>query len=232
MFGNPGQDLIYSNTFDGRYRDAIKSRPGVNDVLDYPSVKERLDTVIEATTAERDIAAAAAAADTAAGATAAGGAGIGAGANAGAGAPGTGPSGQGPAAAPEATTGFASLGGTDKAYWEKCINKHIHTYIKFVPDQRTHAPLVSALQECPAMSLQGDMAGLVVYHFDVKKFGEPLTRPDLRITPLQDKSYHRFVRAVLQARNDAGPEEPTPLGPGEVAVVIDGGRKGDTPLPN
>ena len=233
MIGGSGQDLIYSNTFDGRYRDAIKSKLGVHDVLEYPSVKERLDAVIEATKAERDAATAAAAADATAAGAAAGGAGSGAGATAGAEAPGVvDPSAQAPDASAGATTGFASLGDSDKAYWEKYITKYILTYIKLVPDQKTQALLVSALQECPSMSLQGDMTGLVVYHFDVKKFGEPQTRPDLRISPLQDKAYHRLVRAALQARH-SGPDDSTAtLGPGTVAVVIDGGRKGDTPLPS
>lgn len=229
-----GQDLIYSNTFDGRYRDAMKSRLDVADFLDYPSVKDRIDAVVDATKAERDNVAAATAASaadpTTDGASAAGG--DGAGATAGAGDRGATPSAeQTPSAAePEVTTGFASLSESDQLYWNKYINKHINTYVKLVPDQKTQALLVSALKECPSISLQGDMAGLVVYHFDVKKFGEPLTRPDLRVTPLQDKNYHRLVRAVLQARHTGPDDVVAPLGPGAVAVVIDGGRKGDAPL--
>ena len=73
--------------------------------------------------------------------------------------------------------------------------------------------------------LRGDPTGLVIYHFDVKKFGEPAVQPDKRSTPLRDAYYHRLVRAVLESRK-ANADAPAALGPGEVAVLLDGGRPG------
>ena len=66
--------------------------------------------------------------------------------------------------------------------------------------------------------------GLVLYHYDVKQSGEPLTRPELRVAPLRD-TYHRLVRSVLSARAPAGQE--SFLRAGEVALLMDGGRKGN-----
>ena len=72
--------------------------------------------------------------------------------------------------------------------------------------------------------LRGDPTGLVIYHFDVMKFGETAVQPDKRPTPLRDAYYHRLVRAVLESRKAA--DSPAALGPGEVAVLLDGGRPG------
>ena len=62
--------------------------------------------------------------------------------------------------------------------------------------------------------------------FRGEKIGESVTRPELRIAPLRDALYHRLVAAVLKARAD-GPDTPASLRAGEVAVIIDGGRRGN-----
>ena len=73
--------------------------------------------------------------------------------------------------------------------------------------------------------LRGDPTGLFVFHFDVKKFGEASSRPDVRCPPLKDGPYHRLVRCLLQARTRG--DMPAALGPGEVAVLLDGGKSGN-----
>ena len=71
--------------------------------------------------------------------------------------------------------------------------------------------------------------GLFLYHFDSKKAGESLTRPDIRVSPIRD-SYTRLVKTVLEARNphaddtEAGAGE---LQPGEMALILDGGKHGN-----
>eukprot|EP00973_Karenia_brevis_P082178 11392510-Karenia_brevis.AAC.1 len=69
-----------------------------------------------------------------------------------------------------------------------------------------------------------------MYHFDVKKFGVPQTRPELRITPLRDAPYHRLVRTVIEARDASKSAESAvaaSLQAGEVALLMDGGRPGN-----
>eukprot|EP00975_Prorocentrum_lima_P005655 1223940-Prorocentrum_lima.AAC.1 len=52
-------------------------------------------------------------------------------------------------------------------------------------------------------NLQSHPTGTVLLVYDVKKAGEPLTRPDQRHTPLREKDYNRLVRAVLEGRSKA-----------------------------
>ena len=59
----------------------------------------------------------------------------------------------------------------------------------------------------------------------MKAHGEPLARPELRVSPLRDVAYNRLVKSVLNARAPAGGQPH--LRPGEVAVVLDGGRRGN-----
>ena len=61
----------------------------------------------------------------------------------------------------------------------------------------------------------------------MKKSGEPGTRPDLRVTPLREASYSRLVRALLDARRTGDPSAPGTLNPGDIALVMDGGRPGN-----
>ena len=110
--------------------------------------------------------------------------------------------------------------------WDKVIEKQIRTYIQLIPDQKTQSGLECKIKKCPLASIRGDPTGLVLYHFDVKQCGEPCTRPELRIAPLRDAHYHRLVRAALNART--APGQAASLKAGEVAIVLDGGRKGNT----
>ena len=73
------------------------------------------------------------------------------------------------------------------------------------------------------------ITGLFLYHFDPKKAGESLTRPDIRVTPIRD-SYGRLVRTVLEARNPQADETEVGAGelqPGEMALILDGGKHGN-----
>ena len=126
-------------------------------------------------------------------------------------------------ATPEAK--FDALPTLEKESWMKHIKKTISAHVQFISDQKTANLLETALKECPTAMLRGDPTGLVIYHFDVKKCGEPATQPDKRSPPLRDAYYHRLVRAVLESRK-ANAEATAALGPGEVAVLLDGGRPG------
>ncbi len=46
------EQLIYNNTFDGRYRDGIKTKVNVADILDYASIKEKFEEIDAAIRAE------------------------------------------------------------------------------------------------------------------------------------------------------------------------------------
>ena len=200
--------VLYSDTFDGRYRDAVKSKHECPDFMDYPSVKKRLQEVEEAL--RREQGPETAAAETTASEKSAAQA-----------------SGQSTAAPAEPKLGTSmeeKMSKHEAEEWRQHMLKNLRAQIRFVSDKKSAAELEQAIKDCPFAKLQGDPTGLVLLHFDVKKFGEPATRPDLRITPLRDGPYTRLVRAVLTARQLEGC--PATLQTGDVAVILDGGKKG------
>ena len=212
-------ELVYNVIFDGRYRDAIKSKLTVTDFLDYPSIKSRFDDILKVLREESVPLTAAAATDAAV-------VGVTSSTNGG---------GQSASATTTTTTataaentGFDSMSPEDKDKWEKYMLKIIRTHVRFISDdKKSAAALEESIRACPLGTLKGDPTGLVLYHFDVKKYGESNTRPEIRIAPLRDALYHRLVTTVLKARAD-GPDAPAALRAGEVAVVVDGGRRGNT----
>ena len=110
-------------------------------------------------------------------------------------------------------------------HWEKVIKKQIHTYVDIIVEKKSAAELENAIRDSTLATIKGDPTGLVLFYFDVKQSGEPLTRPELRIAPLRDANYHRMVRTVLSARAPAGAAPG--LRSGEVAILLDGGRRGN-----
>ncbi|CAK0810639.1 unnamed protein product [Prorocentrum cordatum] len=166
------EECIYTCSYDGRYRDAVKSKAKVADILEY-------ETPTTGTTTET----------------------------------------------PE-SEGFHSMEQKDQEYWEKIIKKHVHTHVDIIVEKQTAAELENAIRGSTLAGIRGDPIGLVLFHFDVKQSGEPLIRPELRVAPLRDANYHRLARTVLNARAPAGG---TPcLRSGEVAILLDGGRSGNS----
>ena len=204
--------LIYTTEWDPRFRDAIKTKMRVVDFMEYESVKKEFDEILTQVQEEKAALAkalgvpAASAQSTPA-------------------APGESGDNTGAEHAGGDSTGFASLAESAQAYWNRYIEKQIKTYIALIPDCKSQADLENAIRNCPLGSIRGDPTGLVVYHYDVKQHGEPDHRPEVRIAPLRDSAYHRLVRAVLQARAPAGATGH--LQSGEVAILLDGGRKGN-----
>ena len=200
------EELIYTTTYDGRYRDAIKCKGKIADILDYESVKREIDEV-STTLAEERSAAAAARGETP---STANGTHV--------------PAPSATAETPE-TKGFHTMEEQDQDHWEKVIKKQIHTYVDIIVEKKSAAELENAIRDSTLATIKGDPTGLVLFYFDVKQSGEPLTRPELRIAPLRDANYHRMVRTVLSARAPAGAAPG--LRSGEVAILLDGGRRGN-----
>ena len=211
------EDCVYTNVFDGRYKDAKKSGLEVVDFLNYASLQDRLAEITAAIAAERP--------------TPPGDA---AGSN-----PGNvaSPGGNGAVAtdvvggngAAEYQTGFNSLSTVEQDTFDKIMMKLINSSIKLIPDDGSTQKLIQNIRACPLAMSSGESTGLVTFHFDIKKFGEPQTRPDVRITPIRD-NYTRLVKAVLEARNVNATEDNTEeslLQPGELALILDGGKTGN-----
>ncbi|CAE7679450.1 unnamed protein product [Symbiodinium sp. CCMP2592] len=141
------------------------------------------------------------------------------------------PAGSGDAPASSTGTGSAAsaaeeakLTKDEQQQWRQFMLKNLRSQVRFVSDHKAASDLEQAIRDCPFSKLKGDPTGLVLLHFDVKKFGESATRPDLRLPPLRDGPYTRLVRAVMTARQSEG--SAAALQPGEVAVLLDGFKKG------
>jgi hypothetical protein len=113
------------------------------------------------------------------------------------------------------------------------MNKIIRSNNKFIADDGSATDLVADLQASPLAMSRGDPTGLVLYHFDIKKYGEATTRPDIRIPPMRD-CYTRLVKAVLRARQppsddvvEVDDDAKNLLQTGEIAILLDGGKHGN-----
>ena len=215
------EDLVFADTFDGRYKDALKNSLTVAaDILDYPSIKAKFDQIEAAIQVER-----VPPTETAASAgTSAASAGASSTLAASAGSPTPARTQHDPSVDfPEAAL---KLPEAERYEWLKHVNKTISSHVKFVADQKTISSLEASLKDAPLAMLRGDPTGLVLYHYDVKKAAETHFRPELRIAPLQEKEYKRVVKAILNARK-VNNTDPAMVNGGEVALILDGGRRGN-----
>ena len=203
------EELLYKETFDARYRkhEAV-------DFLDYPSVKAKLTAVEDALRKESKPSSADSDQPSAAGTSAVVAASATASENL-------------DAAASAAEDDFEKLCHDDRDSWRAFMLKTIHASVRFVADSGSAQQLEQAIKDNPFAVLKADPTGNILIHYDVKKSGEPGTRPDLRVTPLREASYSRLVRALLDARRTGDPSTPGTLNPGDIALVMDGGRPGN-----
>ncbi|CAK0845984.1 unnamed protein product [Prorocentrum cordatum] len=174
------EECIYTCSYDGRYRDAVKSKENVADILEYESVKREIDE-IAATLAQERSAAAAARGET----------------------PAVGPATPAPTTGTTETPeskGFHSMEQQDQESCENIIKKHVHTHVDIIVEKKTAAELENAIRDSTLAGIRGDPTGRALFHFGAKQSGEPITRLELRVAPLRDANYHRLVRAVLNAR--------------------------------
>ena len=210
--------LVYTGDFDGRYRDAIKSKHELDDFLAYPSVAKELQEVEQKVRAEAAPQTdGQAAADPAA------------------------PDSEVPKqggddgnddendeenieTAKESPETKDNLSSEDRVQWRRHMLKHLQTHVRLVPDQKTEAELTQSLQDQPFTALKGDPTGCVLIVYDQKKYGESTTRPDLRGPTLRESHYSRLVRSALKARSDG--DGPGILQPGDIALILDGGKPG------
>lgn len=208
--------LVYGSQYDLRYKDAIKSKREVQDFLNYPSLKSTMENIEQKVrpettpeaTQERPAEIVAAETEPQPQETEAASA-------------------SEAAAASESTApSSTALSEADKALWLQHMRKVLAQHVRFVSDHRTNVDLEKALKETPFMSLRGDPTGLAMFLFDLKKYGEPTTRPDLRTATFREPLYTKLVKSVLTARQEVIGHSHPNLMAGDVAVVFDAGKKG------
>ncbi|CAL1151682.1 unnamed protein product [Cladocopium goreaui] len=189
--------LIYSDSFDGRFRDCVKTKSQVEDFMAYPSIAQEVKEVEklarQEAEPEKQPSAASAAADNAEGfddvdddiqeepAETAG---------------------------PDSSSGMPE---EEKQQWRQHMLKLLRTHVRFVPDKKTEQELATLQARCSSTSMQNALASL-------------RQRPDLRTPPLREALYQRLVRCLLQAR--AAEEASPTLQSGDVALLLDAGKPG------
>ena len=152
------EELLYKDTFDARYRDAVKSKHEALDFLDYPSVKAKLTAVEDALRKESKPGGADSDQPSAAGTSAVAAASATA-------------SGNLDAAA------SAAICHDDRDSWRAFMLKTIHASVRFVADSGSAQQLEQAIKDNPFAVLKAAPTGNILIHYDVKKSGEPGTRP-------------------------------------------------------
>ena len=208
------QTLCYSSDFDVQIRNCLKAGKTAEDVLEYATIKSRVDDIVADLKHEHETEAAA---DRPGNKHAA-------------------PIADAPAVAaadniievppPSADpVGFENLGREDQVSWRRHALHIMRQYVRLIPEPRQASQLVAQIKESSLGRLIGDPMGLVLLHYDVKLGGEPVTRPDLRVAPLRDANYSRMVRSVLEARFQGDGDAPT-LQTGDIGLIIDAGRNG------
>ena len=113
----------------------------------------------------------------------------------------------------------------DANHWRAVAHKTVSQQIKLVVHSQPDT-LKQYVKDCSISQTKGDLDGLVAYHFDSKLAGEAITNPQVRPCPLQEKAYSLLVQTMIAARAPPSEKDPT-LNPGEIALLIDGGKAGN-----
>ena len=121
---------------------------------------------------------------------------------------------------------LSNMAEDTRAQWEAAAARLARQYTKVVVCPANLAALVPEVQSSCLGKANGDLTGLVIFHFDVKLSGEAITTPHLRIPPFQDKFYEKLVSTILEARWHGNSDQKPSLNVGEVALLLDGGRHG------
>ena len=89
----------------------------------------------------------------------------------------------------------------------------------------TQGGLAKALEKFALAKMKGSNVGNVIVHFDANLFGEAITAPHIRKAPIQEVIVKKMWKAIIEVREDK--DQAGLLPPGDVLVIINGGRKQD-----
>jgi hypothetical protein len=123
-------------------------------------------------------------------------------------------------------TKIGKLEEDERATWTAAAQRLVRQYVRIIVYPQTEKQLVSEIQNSELGRMTGDLTGTVLIHYDVKLAGESVTAPRLRTSPFQEKTYEKFVAAVLEGRDQGGKKVPT-LNVGDLVLLLDAGRTGN-----
>ena len=113
----------------------------------------------------------------------------------------------------------------DANHWLAVASRTVAQQVKLLPSLMPDT-ITQAVKDCSISMTRGGLDGLIAYHLDSNLAGEPITNPQVRTCPLQEKRYAELVAAVIGGR--AGPTDVSPtIQAGELVLLIDGGKLGN-----
>ena len=111
--------------------------------------------------------------------------------------------------------------------WLDYVRRHLSKFcVLIVEHGMSQTQLQTAMASVALGTTRGGSAGNVIIHFDANLFGESITAPHIRKPPLQPLVIQRIWKATQATR--ANVDQVGMLPPGDVLLLIDGGRKNDT----
>ena len=198
------ENLVFGDTHDLCLKNAIRGgKRSPADAMQTPSVKARMDEIMELRTAEKIKDSASLAADVVPSAPAEAGANI---------------------VARDGLTSLCTTTGTEEegtVFAKRTFHSYVTLYVETESQHDLKLALNSSTLGCLFAS-QNVTNVLVV--FDVKQSAEPSAQPHIRIAPLRDTRLRTLVIGVLNARSEAAGKPILTMLPGDLYVMPDGGR--------
>ena len=107
--------------------------------------------------------------------------------------------------------------------WSNFVDRQISKYVALIVEKGlSQGQLAKELQRSNLAKIDGSAAGNVCILFDSNLFGEAITAPHIRACPLQNTVVTKMWKALQETRAST---EPGILKPGDVVILLDGGRK-------
>ena len=107
--------------------------------------------------------------------------------------------------------------------WSNFVDRQISKYVALVVEKGlSQGQLAKELQKFTLAKIDGSAAGNVCICFDANLFGESITAPHIRSCPLQNTVITKLWKALQETRAST---EPGIVKPGDVVILLDGGKK-------
>lgn len=112
--------------------------------------------------------------------------------------------------------------------WLNFVDRQISKFVALVVEKGlSQSQLSKELEKYTLAKLDGTSAGNVVIMFDSNLFGEAITAPHIRQCPMQQSVITKLWKAVQAVR---ATEAPGIIKPGDVLILLDGGKKNSNHL--
>lgn len=200
------EHLVFGDAHDLCLRNALRGgKRSPADAMQTPSVKARMDEIMDLRNAEKIKDSATLATDAVGGKPAADSSGL----------------------TLEVASPPSAIASNDRTDDESTVfaKRTFHSYITLYVETESQHDLKLALNSSPlggTFGIQNSSNVLII--FDVKQSAEPTAQPHIRIAPLKEQRLKTLVIGVMTARCEAAGKPGPNLMPGDLYMMPDGGR--------